>query len=154
MSPDALRLECCHAPSSCATDTGTSRFSTPLTLFVPHSSLTPLVAGNNVQSAGPGKGSLQLSNASLLVSPDTRIGRCGHDFFVTPQSVVTARSPVQGQFDLHNQNYRTLPCSFFDDNTQPIGNQPASPAGRWQDRLNELLRLNSEYQSLQMCFDL
>lgn len=144
MSPDGSRLECCHALPSCAMDTGTSRFSTPLTLSVPHSSLTPLVAGNNVQSAGPGKGSLQLSNASLLVSPNTRIGRCGHDFFVTPQSVVTARSPVQGQFDLHNQNYRTLRCSFLDDNTQPIKNQPASPAWRWQDRLNELIRAQLE----------
>jgi hypothetical protein len=109
--------------------TGMSRFSTPLTLFVPHLSLTPLVAGNNVQSAGPGKGSLQPPNASLLVSPNTRISRCGHDLFVTPQSVVTARSPVQGQFDLHNQNYHTLRCSFLDEDTRSTENQPASPAG-------------------------
>lgn len=44
----------------------------------PHWFLTSLVVGNKVQSAGPGKGSLQLSNASLLVPPKMRIGRFGH----------------------------------------------------------------------------
>lgn len=43
-----------------------------------HWFLTPRLVGNKVQSAGPGKGSLQLSNASLLVSPRMRIGRFEH----------------------------------------------------------------------------
>lgn len=122
MSPDVSQLECCHALSRSslmrATDTKTSRLSEPLIPFVPCSSLTPPVAGNKVQSAGPGKGSLQLSNASLLVSPNTRISRCGHGFFVTLQSVVTARSSVQGQFDSRNRDYHTLRCSLFDDKAQ------------------------------------
>ncbi len=76
-------------------------------------SLATFAVGNKVQSADSGKGSLQLSNASLLVPPEMHVDltqllrlHCSRHRGML--------GPVQGQqIRSHNRHNRTLRCSLL-----------------------------------------